>query len=222
MGKYSPLGKFLKASGRERIEMPFKDIERILGSTLPHSARVHRAWWANHAGHIQARDGWLAAGYRVEHVDLEGRVVCFVRSEAKNHLRKEGKRITLDYRSFEDFARKVMSQYFGVELMPRKKENWPKCFDLVSPDYKIVGDVKYFSMVRGKRIPPAKFSNISEHVFFLEHIDAERRFLVFGNDIRVPQEWLKHYKHVVKSVEFYFLHSDGRLEKLYPNNSHPT
>jgi len=88
MGKYSPLGKFLRASGRERIEMSFKDIERILGFTLPHSARVHKVWWANHAGHTQARDGWLAAGYRVEHVDLERRVVCFVRSEAKNHLRK--------------------------------------------------------------------------------------------------------------------------------------
>jgi len=222
MGRYSLLGKRLRALGRERIEMTFEDIERILGFTLPRSARVHRARWANHEGNAQARDGWLAAGYRVERVDLERRIVCFVKSEAENHLRKGGKRAARDYRSFEDFARKVMSQYFGVELAPRKKKDWPKRFDLVSPDYKIVGDVKYFSMVRGERIPSAKFSNISEHVLFLERIDAERRFLVFGNDIRVPREWLKRYKRVVKSVEFYFLHPDGRLEKLYPSSPHST
>jgi len=222
MGRYSLLGESLRALRRERIEVTFEEIERILGFTLPRSARVHRAWWANHGGNAQARDGWLAAGYRVEHVDLERRIVCFVKSEAENHLRKGEKRAARDYRSFEDFARKVMSQYFGVELAPRKKKDWPKCFDLVSPDYKIVGDVKYFSMVRGERIPSAKFSNISEHVLFLERIDAERRFLVFGNDIRVPREWLKRYKHVVKSVEFYFLHPDGRLEKLYPSSLHST
>ncbi len=38
MGRYSLLGERLRALGRERIEMTFEEIERILGFTLPRSA----------------------------------------------------------------------------------------------------------------------------------------------------------------------------------------
>lgn len=69
---------------------------------------------------------------------------------------------------FEDIARKFMSNYFGVPLSQRKILNIPKLFDMVSNDGRIVGDVKYFTMVRGKCIPPAKFSVIAEHVWLLE------------------------------------------------------
>ena len=216
MGKYSLLGEHLRALGRDRIDMTFEEVERILGFSLPRSARVYRAWWANHEGNAQAKDGWLIAGYRVEYVDRKRRVVSFVKSEIENRPKMGERCIFRDPKTFEDCARKVMSRYFGVELMRRKKKGWPKCFDLVSPDYKIVGDAKYFSMVRGKRLPPAKFSNISAYVFYLERIDAERKFLVFGNDIRVPLEWLKRYKDIISKVEFYFIHQGGRLEKLYP------
>jgi hypothetical protein len=39
----------------------------------------------------------------------------------------------------------------------------------------------------------------------LKKIDTERKFLVFGNDIRVPKEWLKRYGELVKGVEFFFI-----------------
>jgi len=49
-------------------------------------------------------------------------------------------------------------------------------------------------------------------MWILESIDADEEFLVFGNDKRVPLEWLKRYEKVVKSVKFYFYR---RLEKLF-------
>jgi len=69
-------------------------------------------------------------------------------------------------------------------------------------------------MVRGKKLPPAKFSVISEHVWMLEKIDAETKFLVFGNDKRVPLEWLKRYGIFNNTVSFYYLSDNGKLELL--------
>lgn len=84
-------------------------------------------------------------------------------------------------------------------------------FDMVSDDYQTVGDAKYMSMVRGERLPPAKFSVIAEHVWMLEKIDATTKFLVFGNDKKVSEEWLRRYGKFVKSVRFYFLTENGDL-----------
>jgi len=116
---------------------------------------------------------------------------------------------------FEDIARRFMSKYFGVPLSQRKILNIPKSFDMVSDDGRIVGDAKYFTMVRGISIPPAKFSVIAEHVWLLEKTSAKHKFLVFGNDRRVPLEWLKRYGHLVKDITFYFLDVQSqKLEKL--------
>jgi len=69
-------------------------------------------------------------------------------------------------------------------------------------------------MVRGRSIPPAKFATIAEHVWFLEKIDAKMKFLIFGNDRRVPLEWLKRYGSLVRDVKFYFLDERGNLSEL--------
>ncbi len=118
------------------------------------------------------------------------------------------------WREFEELARNVMSKYFGVELKERYIEGHPKTFDLVSDDGSIVGDAKYLTMVRGKRIPPAKFMEISGHVWMLEKINAKRKFLVFGNDIRVPKEWLKRYGKFLQDIEFFFIDIQGNIIKL--------
>jgi hypothetical protein len=68
---------------------------------------------------------------------------------------------------FENVARKVMSTHFGVPLVKGRAQGIPKDFDMISADGKIVGDAKYFTMVRGVSIPPAKFSIIAEHVWLL-------------------------------------------------------
>ena len=70
MSKYDPLRDHL-----ERLNPPvwgahFRDVEHVLGFRLPPSARKFRAWWSNNAQrHVMTR-AWLAAGYKVEEVDM--------------------------------------------------------------------------------------------------------------------------------------------------------
>ncbi|AEG14634.1 hypothetical protein Desku_1044 [Desulfofundulus kuznetsovii DSM 6115] len=117
-------------------------------------------------------------------------------------------------REFEVHARRRMSEFFGVELNPGTYSNIPKKFDMVSPDRSIIGDAKYYTLVRGTQIPPAKFSIISEHVWLLEKTDSKIKFLVFGNDRRVPEEWLARYGHLVTNVQFFFLDPQNGVLKL--------
>lgn len=119
-------------------------------------------------------------------------------------------------KAFENLCRKIVGTYFGVSLSKGMVSGVPTEFDMASSDGKMVGDAKYFTMVRGKGIPPAKFVTISEHVWLLEKTSADRKFLIFGNDRRVPMEWLKRYGHLAKTVEFYFV--DARTEKLQKLN----
>jgi hypothetical protein len=116
---------------------------------------------------------------------------------------------------FEALARARLERRYGFPLAPGKVANVPKLFDFVSPDGRIVGDAKYYTLVGGTRLPPAKFSAVAEHVWLLEQTAAPNTFLVFGNDRSVPVLWLKRYGHLVQKVVFYFLRSDGELEELH-------
>ena len=91
-----------------------------------------------------------------------------------------------------------------------------KKFDLVSEDEVIIGDAKYLKNIP---VPAAKFDNITAYIWFLEHTKGQRKFLIFGRDIEIPQRWLKNKrsnKGSLTNVEFYFLHDTGKLEKLHP------
>jgi hypothetical protein len=115
---------------------------------------------------------------------------------------------------FEELARQVFNQYFGVLLNEGQVPCVPKLFDFVSPDGSIVGDAKYFTLVGGHRLPPAKFSVIAEHVWLLEKTNAKNKFLVFGNDQEVPVRWLARFGRLCGKVKIYFLSDDGSLENL--------
>lgn len=62
MSKYEPLTDFLRAHRGDTCSLGFLDIERIIGSSLPASAREHRSWWGNDRTHTQAR-AWMQAGF---------------------------------------------------------------------------------------------------------------------------------------------------------------
>jgi hypothetical protein len=80
MGKYEPLGRYLSESREGFKTMSFSEIEKILGFSLPMSANVHRPWWANDETHVQAFDGWLSIGWKVESVNLTTQYVTFRKS----------------------------------------------------------------------------------------------------------------------------------------------
>lgn len=120
----------------------------------------------------------------------------------------------MNWKEFEDFARKKMSAHLGSELIERALPGIPKKFDMVSSDGRFVGDAKYLTLVKRINLPPAKFMEIAGHVWLLEKTKAERRFLVFGNQREVPEWWLKKYGNIVKGVDLYFLSDEGILECL--------
>lgn len=116
---------------------------------------------------------------------------------------------------FEELAKKIMSNYYKTRLKRGQVSGVPKEFDMVSQDGRIVGDAKYLTMVRGKSIPPAKFSMIAEYVWLLEKAQVSDKFLVFGNDRRVPERWLEKHSYLVKNVAFFFLDMDTqKLDRL--------
>jgi len=86
---------------------------------------------------------------------------------------------------------------------------------MIYEDYEVVGDAKYYTMVRGKSLPPAKFATIAEHVWLLEKTEAKHMFLIFGNDKRVPEEWLKRDGKLVDGIDFFFyIVGEDKIERL--------
>ena len=80
MAKYTPLEEYLKGQNETEISVRFADIEEIIGSELPASAREYLIWWDNNSAssHVQAR-AWLNAGYHTEYVDIASEKLTFVR-----------------------------------------------------------------------------------------------------------------------------------------------
>jgi hypothetical protein len=77
--KYDGLTDFLGSRNEAELVTTFKELEGILGFTLPPSARTQRAWWAN-TNHAQGRS-WRRIDWRTADLDLEGERVTF--SKAK-------------------------------------------------------------------------------------------------------------------------------------------
>ncbi len=82
-GKYAPLFRHLSRLDSREWRTSFAELERILGFTLPDSARIHRPWWANQksgAGHSHAL-AWQAAGWKTRAVDLQAETLAFDRAD---------------------------------------------------------------------------------------------------------------------------------------------
>jgi hypothetical protein len=62
MGKYEPLGERLSKARAGEVRLTFAEIEALIGTDLPKSAREKRGWWADsEEGHASS---WTAAGTR--------------------------------------------------------------------------------------------------------------------------------------------------------------
>ena len=76
MGKYSPLGTFLKAQVKEQVPMTFAEIEELLGEKLP-ASKQYPAWWSNNPSNNPMTKEWLAAGFQTEAVNIAGERLVF-------------------------------------------------------------------------------------------------------------------------------------------------
>ena len=78
--KYVPLAEHLARIQDESATLTFGEIETILRSALPPTARsTHaRAWWANTDTHSQGK-AWLAVGWRTTVIDVVNEHIEFRR-----------------------------------------------------------------------------------------------------------------------------------------------
>ena len=79
MGKYQPLGQFLRNQRTREVPLTFREIEKITGVKLPPKAQHHRAWWSNNPDNNVMTKVWLEAGFESAQVDMEGRKLVFRR-----------------------------------------------------------------------------------------------------------------------------------------------
>jgi hypothetical protein len=83
--RYEALASYLSLHPGPTHTMSFAQIEQIIGYPLPPSAqpdhKMFRNWWANdrsqQSTHVQAKSGWLAAGWEVDSLDKNRRTVTF-------------------------------------------------------------------------------------------------------------------------------------------------
>jgi hypothetical protein len=83
-GKYRDLYRHLCGLQVKEWQTSFREIESILGFTLPASARLHRPWWANQSkgnGHSHAL-AWSAAGWETANVDMNAETLLLRRKHA--------------------------------------------------------------------------------------------------------------------------------------------
>ena len=83
MSKYEKLAVFLQRQSAGEVPMTFGDIERLIGSSLPPSARKHRPWWSNNPSNSVITRAWLDAGYQTERVDMSGEKLVFRKAPAR-------------------------------------------------------------------------------------------------------------------------------------------
>lgn len=79
MSKYAPLQTHLQEGQGSQVPMTFSEVEKVLGFSLPPSARSHPAWWSNNRGTNVAVKAWRDAGWRTSRVSIPEERVTFVR-----------------------------------------------------------------------------------------------------------------------------------------------
>jgi hypothetical protein len=82
VSKYAAIRDFLAHSSREIVTVSFDELGAMVSGGLPRSAFEYDAWWRDaspDSSHAQSVSGRLAAGYRVESVNLLSKRVTFRR-----------------------------------------------------------------------------------------------------------------------------------------------
>lgn len=88
MGKYEPLGEFLRSQRTQEVPMTFSEIEKVTGAKLPPKAQHQRAWWSNNPSNNVMTKVWLNAGYESTQVDMNARKLVFRRMKKTSAEKK--------------------------------------------------------------------------------------------------------------------------------------
>jgi DNA-binding XRE family transcriptional regulator len=115
--KYYPLFSHLYHSGREELTLTVSEIESMIGSPLPASARGQRAWWSNRTTGAVQSAAWLRAGYEAAEVDLAGGRVTFRKIRHTYHVQRIGDDVVWDGELV-----KVVRQHAGLSQAEMAEE----------------------------------------------------------------------------------------------------
>ncbi|MDE0391263.1 MAG: hypothetical protein OXI57_04245 [Rhodospirillales bacterium] len=88
MPKYVLLERYLSEQHDDSCSLTFSQIEGLIGTPLPASARRHQSWWGNDRTHAQARS-WMRAGWTVEQPRLDEERVRFARIDTYRRAREK-------------------------------------------------------------------------------------------------------------------------------------
>lgn len=82
MKKYLPLYLYLCGLGlkESRWQASFKEIELILGCSLPDSAKMYQAWWANQKHSVRCQS-WIKAGWKASKPDFQAQTILFLKDK---------------------------------------------------------------------------------------------------------------------------------------------
>ncbi len=94
--KYWPLFNQLQQSGQDEVTLSFSEIEQLLGSPLPGSARKSRAWWSNRSSGTVQASAWMEAGYNTENLDLKQEQVTFRKPVRVYKVERKGDTVLWD------------------------------------------------------------------------------------------------------------------------------
>ena len=94
--KYYPLFTHLYHSGREEVALTLAEIESMIGSPLPASARGQRAWWSNRTTGAVQSAAWLRAGYQAAEVDFANGQVTFRKVKHTYNVQRIGDDVVWD------------------------------------------------------------------------------------------------------------------------------
>jgi hypothetical protein len=110
MTKYANLGKYLEQQDNSLIRMTFREVEAVIGCSLPRSSR-YPAWWSNNPSNNVMTKVWLEAGFKTEQVDIEGRKLVFRRVKP----RQPPTPVSVVPGGFSESGGNALVEHFGVK-----------------------------------------------------------------------------------------------------------
>lgn len=107
--KYWPLYDYLQKQYPNTVTLTFTQIESILGTSLPASARKNRSWWSNRSQGSWHTPTWMNVGYHTSDVDVEKETITFYKPGHVYNLRQKDGELVWD-----NNAVKVLRQYMEM------------------------------------------------------------------------------------------------------------
>lgn len=118
-------------------------------------------------------------------------------------------RVAQTREAFVEHARRVLLARWGTSLSQRGAvlpNGTTHPFPLVSGNGRIVGDVAWLADVDA---PEQKSAALSERVWVVSHVGADRRFVLVGQDVALVSRWVVRHRGMFDGVEIWYLEGDS-------------